>query len=166
MKLFLWQYNCVCGNVFESPGLDEFCYGEFLLRNDSNEVRYLNTFSDPLFDEIATLIKCNDNVKNRENINLRSLIQSILSIAIDLSSNGSPFKIGEKEKCPKCNSTKRVSWGQIYPVIVVDTDITEVTHNHWNSLSSEDKKSLVNEAILMRLLIKLVNVVVYLRGRK
>ena len=89
MKIILYNYNCgSCGFTFKVPELTEL-YGEFIMRSSkTNDLVYLNAFTDKIFDEIADLFKDNEIIKSTNRLNDSDLFQSIFSVSCDLASEG------------------------------------------------------------------------------
>lgn len=149
MKLQLFQYECKnCGHNFKSPQLIGNPYGEFLMRNEKGDILYLNSFSDPIFDEVEGLFKESKIkirlIKQEDRINL---FQKLFSISCDPDIDGSLYGIGQKPKCPYCGQVKIGHWGPTNPSEYVDIDIKPVTHNAWNQLSKKEKKERIDTAI-------------------
>ncbi len=153
MQLFRWKCTCECGNTFETLELDdEFSYGEFILRNSKDELRYLFAPEDKAFAELIKIVEENKAITPQTNLSLIvSLEQRIFAITCDKAEDGSAFEMNLNPLCPKCGSRKVVNWQQIRPIKPVEVDIKAVSHLHWDSLSQAEKKSLVEDALLKEL---------------
>lgn len=145
MKLQNYIYQCgVCKNEFKAPELIGDAYGEFLMRNAKGDIVYLNSFDDPVFNEVEKLFK---NCVKLEQLNNAKLFQTILSVACDPSLDGDFYCIRNKPLCPNCGSNKMLSWEGVYPQEIVEVDVPNVTHECWNKLSAKEKQDRVKEAI-------------------
>lgn len=147
MHLYLWKYECKCGNTFKFPGLDEIVYGEFLLHNHRNESRYLYAIGDVVFAEVSKLIASNDRTKDLNDGDRATILHSIFGVACDKASDGSTFKIGYEQTCSVCGTKKMKNCFQIFPFEVVEKDVQETTYHEWNSLSEDEKFKLIDKAI-------------------
>jgi hypothetical protein len=145
MKLHLFRYECKnCENTFKSPQLIGDAYGEFLMRSRNGDIVYLNTFEDKVFDEVEIIFK--KIVSSAQSNNTR-LFQSIFSVSCDSSPEDSAYNIRQKPICPSCGESNIGHWGPTNPPEYLEEDIKAVAHERWNKLTSEEKKSLVDEAI-------------------
>lgn len=148
MKLLIYNYQCeVCKTRFLNFGLPEDTYGEFLLRTESGEVRYLNALNDPLvkeYKQIFNKITKNLGIPQRD----RTVIfQFGLQITFDNSVNGEKYLIEAFPPCPNCKSTKMESWGEKIPLEVCPVDVEPVSHNEWSKLSHDKKVALIKNKI-------------------
>lgn len=51
------EHTCAeCGKKFESPGLGEWSYGEFLLRTERGSVAYVNAMADAAYNEVGGML--------------------------------------------------------------------------------------------------------------
>ena len=148
MKQMLYNFRCdSCGSRFKAPEITEV-YGGFIMRsNHINDSVYLNSLDDKVFDEMETLFKSNEIVKNNGRLNDTDLFQSLFSISCDLASDGSQYQIGLFPICPNCGSRNMASWGRTHPLELTEEDMEPVKHENWNKLTDMEKRNLFNEAI-------------------
>lgn len=145
LALLPYEYVCINGHVFQDYDLSDFAYGEFILRNNSSEVRYLNSFEDVTFDEICHLVKSNQHISIDKNVDESDMIHFVYSITCDRSTDNSPFRIDQLPKCPICKEDVD-DWGDL-PLGPEDVEILPVTHYQWNKLTQEERAVKINEAI-------------------
>ncbi len=148
MKAFVFNYRCAkCNNITEAPGLPDMAYGEFIMFNDTGDSVYLNSFDDPVFDELESIFQVvgKKNSKINEE-NSAAIFRAVFAIVCDLSPNGSLFKIDQFPTCSKCGSKKMASWGPANPQKLTD-NLKVPTHEKWNSLTENEKKVKVKEEI-------------------
>ncbi|HEV2614883.1 MAG TPA: hypothetical protein VGV92_09325 [Gammaproteobacteria bacterium] len=145
MKLQKFYYKCKnCGNTYEQSQLA--AYGEFLMRNPKGDAVYLNSFNDPVFDEVEKLF--NEKKKSMLNLSLDdeiTMFQEIFSVACDKDPDGNPYRIDQKPMCPHCKKVEIGSWGAMEKY--VDEEINPVTHVQWNTLTMKQKELLISEAV-------------------
>lgn len=150
MELVNYFYECKnCGTGFKSPELGGNRYGDFLMRNEAGKIVYLNSFDTPVFDEFSKIFHQNIQIINRDisDIEKADIFQEIFSVACDLASDNTPYKIARDPACPSCGKINIDHWREINPPEFIEIDIKPVTHNTWNKLSQAEKESLVDQAI-------------------
>ena len=125
----------------------KFRPGLFLFDNNSGDIVYLYAINDVAFKEISNILKNNNKTKNLSDMNRATILHKIFGLTCDVASDNTEFKITGKPVCPKCNSNKMYSWEPIYPIEIVEVDIPDVSHKHWNKLSDPEKKFRINEAV-------------------
>ena len=150
MKLHLFHYECKnCGITFKAPQIPGTPYGEFLMRNQSGDLVYLNACQDSVFDETQKLFK-EIKLKFKEiyHTNESDVFQNIFSVTCDISSDNTFFNIMQKPLCPTCGKFEvELSWGPTNPPEYIEKNIAPVTHAHWNKLTEKEKKILISDAI-------------------
>jgi len=75
------------------------------------------------------------------------VFQWIYKIVCDASLSGLTYSISQPPRCPKCHSHKMSWWKETYPPRFGEEDLPVVTHKHWDSLSLEEKRQAVIQAI-------------------
>ena len=149
MVPIFFNYTCSnCGNKFLSPGLPDQAYGLFLIRTVKNEIAFLDSFEDKVFDELKRLF---DQEKVSyiwiDESNWVKIFHLIFSMTCDLSPLGSVYRIGQSPICPQCHSHDMASWIQTNPPQIGEEDLPVVTHEAWNKLSLEEKKATIEKGI-------------------
>mgnify|MGYP005610427775 FL=1 len=149
MKTLLYKYLCgKCNTSFKSPGISGEIYGEFLLRSEkASEVAYLNAFKDSFFEEVGKIFDEVVKHKSIGNFVCSDIFQSIFSESCDLAEDGTKYRIDLQPLCPNCGSRKMSSWGPVKPVEYIAEDIKGVSHKHWATLTYDEKKLLVENAV-------------------
>ena len=151
MKLQLYFYRCKkCDKFFKIPHLTGTGYGEFLMRNKKNEMLYLNAFEDIAFDEVKIISRRIMTIFNQLNkLNEGEVIQTIFSVACDegVGANETSYHIGQKPTCPYCNQENVGCWGPTDPPESIEADVKLVTHEHWNTLTEQEKYDAIYQAI-------------------
>lgn len=152
MKVMLARYACEkCSTRFDDRALSDFAYGEFLLRSDSGEIRYLNVFADGTFVEVRDIVRELQPNDNLDGCPCSNAVQEIYgAAACDPDERGGSFGITKRVSCPACGSdavSSRVLEGELN---VVQVEVPPVTHALWTDLNADEKHLRV-----LRLLAKL-----------
>lgn len=148
MKLTKYKYICPkCSKKFLSYFFPcDQHYGEFIMRSNNGEMRYLNSFKDDVFDELANICDMNPKLKGISRSNEASIFQRLFSFTCETATDGSRFEIGKGAVCTYCGYHNLDE----VPVEVennINIDIPNATHNQWDSLSESDKRNLINSEI-------------------
>ena len=142
MILQLAKFKCKnCKTEFKANILKFEGYGEFSLRTPhANNIAYLNALEDKTYDEVDVLLKDNIYPKGKSANELANVLQNTYGeIACDPDVNGYYYQIGGSPSCTTCNRPCLDQWELIEPPVFVYKEIQSVTHNYWNSLSSQEK---------------------------
>ena len=148
MKMILFCFECAnCNKNFEFPCVNGDSYGEFLLIDDLGEISYLNSFNDPIFQEVSKIFDFFVSKQDQDKGEFcRNLFSPVLSATCDLSSNHIPYQ-KRMPHCPTCHQSDFIEFGPIDPPKFVDLDIPNATHHVWNKLSDIEKKELIQTII-------------------
>ncbi len=147
MTLLLWTFRCSkCGEVYESLGLPEWAYGEFLMRSP-RETAYLNALDDCVYQEVADIMESLSEMRSVLESHRADLLQAIFGYACDTDSDGAQFSIGRHPPCPNCGSCEPESWQTVEPIQWIDYDLPHITHQRWYALDKRERRSLVCHAI-------------------
>ncbi len=146
LPLFVWKcYGC--NSYFDSPGYGAD-YGEFLMRSESGEMRFLDAIASKEFSEVATIIDSSEMVKLLTEFGRSDAIQATFSFACDYDSSGKPFRIAFPPRCVKCGSYKvKLHDTDPEPFAQVTVEAPPPTHFAWNRLGLAEKKRIVASAI-------------------
>ncbi len=147
MKLHLYKYNCEqCGNKFKAPEISFDSYGEFLLRNSSGEIKYVNAILDPVYDEVSTILKLMSTNQGKSEIELAEIQRMVFGASCDVNKGESEYRLNAKPVCPTCRSQEMSYWEATEPPEYIEQELNTVTHNKWNSLSAIDKETRIIKA--------------------
>lgn len=148
MRLQIFRYKCgACGAWFEAPEISELAYGEFLLRSESGETRYLNANLDRVFLEVDALLRTNPRLSSFTQFQRADVLNEVFGVACDPDSMGGVFRIGTKPKCPSCIHSNITEWESPEPPRYVELDIVPITHLQWETLSDDEKRIRVHRAL-------------------
>jgi len=146
LPLFVWKcYGC--NSYFDSPGYGAD-YGEFLMRSESGEMRFLDAISSNAFSEVAMIIDSCETVKLLTVFGRSDAVQAIFSLACDNDSSGNPFRIAFPPRCVKCGSYNvKLHDTDREPFAQVTVEAPPPTHFAWNRLEWAEKKRIVESAL-------------------
>ena len=148
MKLQNYIYQCdACKNKFRAPELLGNPYGEFLLRSLCGEMRYLNAINSVVFSDAGKIVDQLLEKTQITDLGKAKVLHEIFGLACDLASDNTEFKICGNPICPQCHSNDMYSWIDVSHQEIVDIDVPDVTHEHWNKLSYSEKQFQINEAV-------------------
>lgn len=147
MKLQIIKFKCgSCGEWFESPEIDEFAYGEFLMRSGSGEIRYLNANLDEVFKEVDSILETDSRFASLDKFQKADVLHSIFGIACDRDCDNEYFQIGAKPPCPRCAKQMISEWVGTNPLRYVDIDLIPISHDEWINLDGAEKRFRLSEA--------------------
>lgn len=150
MKTLKFNYCCAkCGMMFFAPGVSDFSYGEFVMNTDSGKSALLHAVSDSVYQEVCDIVSSLPEISQKSDTEKSEIIQSVFSVACDVSTDNEKYKIGLKPKCPSCGSHDMASWEIATPQGYIELE--HVSHTYWNSLTSDDKKKLIGSFIIKNL---------------
>jgi hypothetical protein len=146
VSAILYRYECdTCGRFFEAPQVPDMSYGIFVLRTvESDEAVYLDSFSDPIFDELGALSKNDERLKALCH-GTYSPFHELYPITCDKSPSGFRFLFGLKPRCPFCKSRRMKSWRERMPIVRVD--LPPVTHHEWDALPEHERARILEGEI-------------------
>ncbi|CAN5273902.1 hypothetical protein BH10PSE19_BH10PSE19_09640 [soil metagenome] len=149
MKLQLYTYKCKnCDNTFEAAELPGEPYGEFLLRSN-DDVTYLMALDSNEFKEFFQILESLPQLKGLDRMEYAKIMHKIFGVACDLALDGTMYQITNSPRCPHCKSHNMASWMPSNPPALVDEEVKMVTYKHWDKLSYDEKKELINNALKM-----------------
>lgn len=145
MKLELVRYTCgACDTTFKAPEIPNGAYGDFLLRSETDDMRYLAALTDKTYDEVDRIMLERADIAGKNARERAKILQFIYGpVACDPDGSGNVYKIGRHPKCPSCSGQSISSWEFIEPPDFVNLDILPVTHVSWDGFSSDEKKHAV-----------------------
>jgi hypothetical protein len=153
MKLILYNYICQnCNNVIKAPALVVFGYGPLLLRStgDNNQIAMI-TVLDPVGDEVEDLLNINPDYAARTQDERSSLFQSVIGeIACDPDKAGCFYQVKEP-KCTNCHIQEITQYRETIPSEFIESEVPEVTHALWNTLSEQEKIRKVKNVLYSRI---------------
>ena len=146
MSAIVFEYLCgSCGTAFKAAGISDFSYGEFVLRSlDGYEV-FLDSISNPIFEEVARLVESHSLLKGASNERKANAVQEVFSIACDPDPKGEFFQMYLPPKCPKCGQINPECWDVSEPI--ESMELPSVTHFGWESLTAEEKSEKIDAEI-------------------
>ena len=147
MKGLKRQYLCNdCSASFIIPSLSDFVYGELIMVSPIGEFVYLNSFTDPVFDEVSDIADRTRLLQFSDYVNTK-IWREVFSEACDPDSQGNKFYIDYTkylEKCPFCGSDSFVFFDSDPPDFV---EAQPVSHKYWYSLSPKQRSLLIKEKL-------------------
>jgi hypothetical protein len=120
---------------WDSPILDPSPYGLFFFVTSNLEFVELDSFSDPVFDEVVAMLASLETefpAIARDN----GPIACTLASTIDPSPNGATFVPLGESRCPVCGARAAAS---IRTKRTVTAPVLPAPHSQWNVLSSEQR---------------------------
>lgn len=119
------------------------------MRNKKNKILYLNAFDDSVFSEVGVIFtKIMEDFKKINKFNESDVFQTIFSVSCDqgTGSDENSYCIMRKPTCPYCGKENVGCWGSTEPPEYIEQDIKLVTHEHWNTLTEQEKYDAVYQA--------------------
>ena len=148
MKLQVFRCHCgACGKWFDSSKVSELAYGEFLLRSDLGELRYLNAIDDPVFEEADRFMKNDPRVETLNTNKRADLLHDIFCVTCDPDHQGNPFQIGLEPRCLHCHERNVIDWESVEPPTFVEVEVLPVTHEAWSTRHYDQKQAAISAAI-------------------
>ena len=115
------------------------------MNTDSGKSALLNAVSDPVYQEVCDIVSSIPEISQKSDIEKSDIIQSVFSLACDVSSENERYKIDLMPRCPSCGSHDMASWEMATPQDSIELE--HVTHAYWNSLTSDEKQKLIDSFI-------------------
>lgn len=145
MQITQTEHTCAkCATLFVTSSLGDFSYGEFLLWSAPRECAYLNALDDTTYEEVFEIIKNYCHAEFSKTTDVSELLQKIYGeVACDFDRLGRSYKISSPP-CPNCGSTLIATVGEEKISIA---SIDAVTHQRWESLTSQQKIQSVIAAV-------------------
>ena len=135
---------CVNGHEFDGPMLSDMSDGEFLAQSEGGTFAYVNSWTDPVWDEVEGLL--DDLVPNHRSLGtgeVATLTQTAYAATMDAAPDGA-YRIG-KTICPTCRSlVKSIHVEEPYRSLA---DIPTISHNAWARLDPSAKRQMVDQSI-------------------
>lgn len=148
MRLLVFRYHCgACGKWFNAPDVSELAYGEFLLRSDYGELRYLNAIDDPAFAEADHFMKNDSRAATLDSHKCADLLHDIFRVTCDPDQQGSEFRIGRKARCLHCHERNVINWESVEPPKYIELEVLPVTHEAWSKWRDDQKQAAISAAI-------------------
>ncbi len=136
-----------CNYKFAVYGFSDFEYGRKLGRTlDPFELGFLDTFNDPVFDEVAEIVDGFLKPLNKDDRQRSDCFDLVFGITCDPSPSGYQYSFSGKFWCPSCNSNN-ISWGEEDPRKVEKIDLYPIIHSAWHKLNGKEKRELIREAL-------------------
>lgn len=142
-RLRIYQWTCQNDHRFDAPYLGDFAYGEFIARSPGGAIAFVDTFADPVWDEVAALVdEASPRNPRIDESDRAQMVQLAYGLTLDPDPTG-PFRIDEV-RCPVCGAEAQPS-SPSEPARWLD-HISPPTHDAWTRLHVEDKRRLVAES--------------------
>lgn len=148
LKAQLFEYECAfCHAKYKEPMYPPggFSYGEFMLRNNKNQLLYLNAMEDPTFLEVSNLVKKNPRLNGLKESEKSEVFQRVVGRAYD--SDEGEYGIGVSPMCSVCGSTDVESYQEVIPPEFINISVPVATSEKWQKLADVEKKKLIDEWI-------------------
>ena len=129
-----------CGAHFLTLFLGDMSYGQFLLRSQSGQVRYLDGINDPVFDEVGEILKAAGAMSSPSTSAEADYFHDVFGKTVDRNERGEEFSTKCPRSCPRCHSTDLVTQAGS---VAGEIDVPVATHEHWNSLSESEKRKAI-----------------------
>lgn len=139
------QEKIVClenGHRFHTFSLTGNGYGDFLGRTPLSEFAEFNSWEDPVFDEVISIV--DDLIPHLKATG--EPFRQVLGKACDPSPLGHVYNFTGKIWCPICRSDKVEHTSVANPVFET-IEVPQVTHEHWNKLSEEERTELIKDGL-------------------
>lgn len=130
------------GIKFETFGLGDGRYGEYVLHAQNGDLAYWIVVEDHVFDEIVRIVS---NLAEKWSLSKGLLSGFIYGICCDLAPDGSVYRT--IPYCPICFDGKVSLVDVPEPYQRKVFDIPYATHLYWNSLSNEEKTSMAENEL-------------------
>lgn len=152
MNFLIYRYQCgSCQCWFEHYEMTPVVYGEFLMRSETRRAeRYLNGLTDPVYEEVARLLRLETSVGSRSEMEQSDLLQTIFGVACDPDVDGGLFQMNLLPRCPDCGSEEIIHYVAAEPPRIVDLEIPHVTHHRWNALNQAEKLLVLENELKQR----------------
>lgn len=138
----------MCSHTVELLFLPSGAYGEFLLRSDDGQLRYLYAINDQAYKEVDNFIGEIDGDEAGSRSRALKLQQIFGMVACDRTSEGLPLSMRMLPLCPRCDGSRLAFKCIKDPLEVIDVHVHAVSHSVWTPLSEESKRSVVKGALL------------------
>ena len=148
IKAILYEYHCAnCESQFKAPVYS--AYGNFLLRNKSNEkLLFLNAISSKPFNEVSNIYDSLELLERLSESQKEDLFYDVVMVAYDSDEDSSNYEIGIDPNCLNCGHNKSSSYIETNPTEYVELDLREATSCKWDLLTDEEKVKVVENKIL------------------
>jgi len=124
--------------------------GMFVYESSGGEFLYLNSFTDPLWTELESLVQhiIGRAITDTEDA---ALFHQLLPHTIDAPSTGEKLASAwEKRPCPGCGSTQRSRFGPYVPPRFTSVEVTPATRQCWSALTTTEKHDLAARVLSQR----------------
>ncbi len=145
----LWRFSGICINGHEVVTHDfpDFEYGRMVIRTtDPNDLAFIDGFADPIFNEVADVIKELVIAAGRKNW-YGHCFRQVFGIACDPAPSGKQYSLTERVRCPVCGSTELVRYGPGEPPKGETIELPFVTYTAWQELGLEEKRERLRQAL-------------------
>ena len=141
MRLQRYRHRCrSCRTEYFLPWADlSFFYGTFLGKSRRGEVAVLDSFSDPIFDEVSMLV--GNYLGPQESYERGAVVRQVISAVSDKDSHGDPFVLDGLPGCPKCGKKRTAK-----PKFTGEewmADVPPLSHEQWDSWPFQQRAQAV-----------------------
>jgi hypothetical protein len=137
-RLSLERFSIVCAGCERTWVRHELTgpgYGDFVLHDADDEMRYVDALSDSVFEEVSQFVA--RAYPMLDDLQRAYLTKCAFGITCDAAATGTPFNISPTPECRNCGSREisRVSTGQFDQI-----EVRNVEHSRWTMLSPSDRE--------------------------
>jgi len=148
VSMVRWNTRCL-NNGHESvtygPAGGMGGYGSWLGRTPAGEICEIDLFSDPLFEDVNSIVK----LLRASDATVDEATRDVLGFACDPSPAGQNYTFRYTVCCPICGS-EEVRYGPDDPAVVEFRRVPRVTHSKWDSIDPEQRVELVKRTLVDR----------------
>lgn len=142
----LFEFLCDrCGGSFKAPHrvLDDVVS---LRSSGSGQLVVIST-SDPLFDELNSLVARSPLVHGRSERQVALATFAALAAAVDPDPEGWSYVVGGLPRCERCGAGEPTDWRSTEPPETAELEVPEARHSTWDRLTEDRRFDLVSEAV-------------------
>ena len=146
IRLQVFEERCAkCGKVFRALHQSPHDYGIAAFVGAQGRVAIAVADDDPVWNEAEILLDAARD-RPRSDHETAYCFAHLFNRTVD-EIDGERLYMWGRVPCPQCGSFERVASGPIEPPEFVDVDAEPVTHHRWATLSAEEKRRHVEEAM-------------------
>jgi hypothetical protein len=134
-----------CGKVFRALRQSPHDYGIAAFVSERGRVAIAVADDDIAWQEAATLLNAATD-RPRSDYESANCFPHLFNRTVD-EIDGERLYMWGDVPCPQCGSFERAASGLIEPPEFVNVNAEAVTHHRWRSLSAEEKRRQVDEAM-------------------
>lgn len=148
IRYHLFEYECAsCGHRFLAPA--RATHDVHTLRSEGlGTMVIVPMWDNPVLDEAHELFKKLDLIEGESGPRITRAFHDSLSAVCDPDTDGSPFVLGLKPRCPECGSANVPHFQSTDPPQFAEIDVPEATHREWDRLTSDQKQRRIAHAVV------------------